>query len=109
MIASMSRVWLLIVGAIALGACDPSPEAQAQLLCTTLFECLATPLPGTQRDCVQECLSDDDITNVPQVCAECVFTHADRCASLLNDCNSVCGGPEPGGGPVPDAGVRGGI
>src|SRR5262245_17033029 len=95
MIGAMSRVWLLIASAIALGACDPPQEAEARLLCTAVCECTAAPLPSVQNQCVARCVSRGEVENASQACSECIFTHADRCASLASDCEPLCDVPEP--------------
>src|SRR5262245_54592911 len=117
MMLAMSRivpwVWLALVVVPALGVagCDPSAEGEAQLLCSTICKCTQAPLPGIQDQCVQECVGDDDVRNVPQVCAECIFTHADRCGSLMADCAPLCQRSEPPPEPnpgSPDAPLGGG-
>jgi hypothetical protein len=109
MMPAMSRVWLAIIPvacAIALAACDSPPEAEAELLCTTVCRCIGSPLPAAQQQCVDLCVRSDDLTNASRVCSECIFTHADRCGSITSDCMPLCGNddvPEPLPGGNPDA------
>jgi hypothetical protein len=109
MMFAMSRVWLAIALAISVAACDAPPDAEARLLCTTVCRCIEAPLPSIQDQCVEQCVRSGDIDNASQVCSECIFTHADRCGSLIADCDPLCDRPRPDPtGDNPDASFGGG-
>lgn len=101
--------WLAICLALPVAACDIPAEVQAELACTTVCTCLGNFLPDSPQleGCVQECVAESNLGNVPQDCFECIEAHKNACSTLENDCEPLCEMPQPE--PPPDLPTDGGM
>jgi hypothetical protein len=97
----LARTWLVAQLAVALAACDVTPAERAATLCSVVCGCQQPPLPGLQRQCVDECTSQFRGDTVSDACLACVSEHADRCSSLESDCAFACSTTNP----TVDAGI----
>jgi hypothetical protein len=86
---------LVIVWVVVLGACAQTVADDAVRLCQPLCGCSEDPLPSTQRTCVAGCTVQFERTPLPEFCIECIVEHADRCATLLDDCVPRCSDDMP--------------
>lgn len=86
---------LVILCVVVLGACAQTVADDAVRVCTPLCGCADSPLPGVQRDCVAGCTDQFEATPLAESCIQCVVEHADRCATLLDDCVPRCRQPMP--------------
>lgn len=89
--------------ALWLGACDVPPDVKSQIACTTICTCFFGPV-GVDR-CVEECIDEGDLATVPEDCFECIQSHANQCATLERDCESLCEAPQPPND-LPDGGMQ---
>jgi hypothetical protein len=105
----MRVLWVCV--ATWLAGCEIPPEVKAQIACETVCTCLAPG--GLVEECIQECVEDGDLGQVPDDCFECIQTHANQCSTLEADCEPICEmeppppGPDAGG--VPPLGPDGGM
>lgn len=78
-----------------LAACTQSIAEDAFIVCHPLCRCTESPLPGGQQSCTADCAIRFARSPLGDSCIACVVEHADRCATLLDDCTPVCTQPEP--------------
>ena len=95
-------IWSCVV--VWFGACAIPPEVKSQIACTTICTCFAVP-PGVEQ-CVEQCIDDGDLGEVPDDCFECIQTHANQCSTLEDDCEAVCRTTPPPMEDTPDGGMR---
>lgn len=79
--------------ALTFGACDIPAEVKSQIACTTVCTCFEGPI-GVD-ECIDECIEDGDLGQVPEDCFECIQTHANQCSTLEADCEPLCERSEP--------------
>ena len=94
----------LAIGLMALlAACTQTVADEAISACAPLCRCTDVPLPAEQRTCTATCTKQFEQNPPSDACVTCVVEHANRCTTLMDDCNPVCvqAGPLPGyGGPL---------
>ena len=78
------------IGLLAvLAACTETPADKAITVCEPLCRCVEA-LPAAQHECTASCITQFERDPLPQACVACVIEHADRCTTLLDDCDSPC-------------------
>ena len=88
--------------AVWIEGCEIPASVKSEIACTTVCTCF---VPGTQvKECIDECIQDGDLGNVPDDCFECIQSHANQCSMLETDCEPLCEMEEPPQG-FPDAGL----
>lgn len=80
---------------VVLAACTQTVADQAVTFCHPLCRCIDIPLPGEQRECVDGCIQLFERDPLASSCVDCVLEHADRCPTLLDDCNPICSQNSP--------------
>jgi hypothetical protein len=109
---------LAVLVTVCLGGCfDTTPEERVAVICDALCKCNAPPLPSEQQLCVSQCQQEfaQVAGQVGDSCVSCVESHVKMCATLENDCDSVCQisppppPPEGGSGSGSDFPVDAGI
>jgi len=86
---------LAIVWMVALVACAQTVADNAVRTCQPLCGCIASPLPAAQRECAADCTAEFEMGPLAEPCILCIVDHADRCATLFDDCRSSCSQPVP--------------
>ena len=81
---------LAIAWTLMLVACAQTVADNAVRACEPLCQCAQVPLPGVQRDCTTACITQFERSPLSEACTACIADHADRCTTLLEDCNSFC-------------------
>jgi len=81
---------LAIVVLATLAACTQSIAEDAFSVCRPLCRCTESPLPAEQQSCTAGCMTQFARGPLGEPCIACVVEHADRCTTLLEDCNPVC-------------------
>ena len=76
---------------LAATGCEIPPEAADQATCATICACFES-LPAKRDQCELQCMQQ--LAPVSEACEVCVADHADRCETLVSDCNA-CGGGTP--------------
>ena len=79
--------------ALWLGACDIPADVKSQIACTTVCTCFVGPV-GVD-ECIEECIEDGDLGQVPEDCFECIQIHANQCSTLEDDCEPLCERSQP--------------
>ena len=80
-----------VFGVVALlVGCTASVRDEAFSFCAPFCECIEIPLPSAQRSCNSSCRLAFQRTPLSEDCTLCVIDHADRCTTLIEDCNPVC-------------------
>jgi hypothetical protein len=79
--------WAIV---LALAGCTATVADQALGVCQALCHCSDTPLPGEQRACISVCSAQFEMNPLGDACAACVVEHAQRCTTLLSDCETLC-------------------
>lgn len=81
----------LAIGFLALlAACTQTVADEAISVCEPLCRCADVPLPAEQRECTATCIAQFERTPLGAACAACVVEHANRCTTLITDCDPVC-------------------
>ncbi len=91
----LAVAWIVLAGLV--WGCTQTQQDEARSMCNVLCDCMAPPLPSERRDCNTKCVSQFSTTSLTDACTECVFEHANRCATLNEDCTPLCQQPQPGG------------
>src|SRR5262245_37644988 len=86
---------LAIAVLVVLGACTQSLSERGFSVCHPLCRCTDSRLPGVQQGCTEDCVIRFARNPLGDACIACVVEHADRCATLLDDCSPVCTQPVP--------------
>ena len=89
----MRRLAIAVLAMLA--ACTQSISEDAFSVCHPLCRCTDSRLPGAQHSCTARCTTQFTRNPLGDTCIACVVEHADRCATLLDDCGAVCTQPEP--------------
>lgn len=86
----MHRLAIGLAACVWLVACTTSPADNAARFCQPACQCFEAPLPSLQRDCNAACVEEFVRDPLPELCVACVEEHADRCATLVDDCDADC-------------------
>jgi hypothetical protein len=89
----MRRLAIAVLAMLA--ACTQSLSEDGFSVCHPLCRCTGSPLPGAQQSCTEDCMTRFARSPLGDACIACVVEHADRCATLLDDCSPVCTQPVP--------------
>lgn len=92
----MRRAACWIAFALLVGGCETPQAVLDQMACESACRCIASPLPREQAECASACVAD--LAPVSEPCADCIFEHADRCATIDNDCGPLCSPTTDAGG-----------
>ena len=86
----------LAIGFLALlAACTQTVADEAISVCAPLCRCIDVPLPDVQRECTATCTTQFEQGPLGAACATCIVGHANRCTTLITDCDPVCRQPMP--------------
>jgi len=81
----------LAIGFLALlAACTQTVADEAVSVCEPLCRCAEVPLPAVQTECTTGCIAQFERTPFGAACSACVVAHANRCTTLITDCDPVC-------------------
>jgi hypothetical protein len=69
---------------LLLAACEPSPEQQANDLCTAVCSCMSSS-PALVTECVADCVPNVP-ADLPDACVDCVYQYSQTCGSLFAQC-----------------------
>lgn len=98
----MRRIaWACVL--VWLCGCEIPSEVQAEMACTTICNCIASPVQVDE--CIAECIDEGDLGSVPEDCFECIQSHANQCSTLERDCEPLCEMPQPLPEDLPDGGM----
>jgi hypothetical protein len=84
----MNRI--AIAWVVVLAGCAQTVIDNAIRTCQPLCGCAVSPLPSAQQDCNASCEMAFERTPLPELCIQCITAHADRCATLFDDCDTAC-------------------
>ena len=80
---------LAIVWVIVVAGCAQTVEDNALRTCDPLCGC-AEALPSLQQACTTGCVTAFERSPLNEACIVCIVDHRDRCATLFDDCASLC-------------------
>jgi hypothetical protein len=105
-LAVVLAIGLSLVLALGLAGCQQDAEDSAMALCTIVCRCESS-LPSEQRACVDECVPEAAVEEIPNACLQCIFERSASCSDLGERCfsNGPCDDPPrpSGDGGIPDA------
>jgi hypothetical protein len=80
---------LAIIWVVGLVACTQTVVDNALRACDPLCGCAET-LPSAQQACTADCITAFERSPLREACIVCISDHRDRCATLFDDCVSLC-------------------
>ncbi len=104
-------IGLLLVFGVAGATCEHSAQDRVVSICETFCHCMSPPTDLAQEQCNTTCIGDASGAGVQitDACTSCITAHADRCGTVMQDCEQICNfntnPPPPPPVDFPDGGV----